>query len=362
MTFERIVAWLNVLGLEPTSLKTDTWVNVSCPVAKWRHEKGRDTNPSFGVRSSGKPGIEPVKCFACGFSGSQLTLLYELKEHGAKVPFKAALTMLEAEEHEGSLALTAPSFDEFKKRLTVPLLEFPEELRESMEPAYTETDVHPYLRERRVGPRVAALLDLRWDVHQQRIVFPIRDWDGVLRGLHGRLVVKPYWLCRKCRLRFEKPPKGKKCPKGHGGLAPSLPYKMYPLPGTAKGEHRNNPVVWLGEHLVDPEQPVVVVESVFDMASVLRVYDNVAAPLTASFGIPKAERFDRCTDLVHMFDGDKAGRDGSDHLRAWLPDSRHRVVTLDDGLDPGNLAPSQIRSMLLPLKLALRAQKNPKGS
>src|SRR6056297_2221120 len=48
------------------------WVHASCPLAKYRHEKGVDNNPSFGVvyNSGEAHKLEGhAHCFSCGYSG-----------------------------------------------------------------------------------------------------------------------------------------------------------------------------------------------------------------------------------------------------------------------------------------------------
>ena len=120
-----------------------------------------------------------------------------------------------------------------------------------------------YLATRPVSPALAAALDLRADTAEGRVCFPVRDFQGVLRGLHGRAIA--------------------------GGTSPR--YRMYSQAG------RNNPLIWLGEHWVDRTRPVVVVEGPFDLASVYRVYRNVASPLFAN---PPAEKILRMADALEQ--------------------------------------------------------------
>ena len=63
---------LRKLGAERFTYSSD-WVMTNCVLAKWTHEKGRDSNPSFGVRESS--GISGAHCFSCKFSGGLISLI-----------------------------------------------------------------------------------------------------------------------------------------------------------------------------------------------------------------------------------------------------------------------------------------------
>ena len=146
---------------------------------------------------------------------------------------------------------------------------------EALEPAWAgdgET-VHPYLETRSVTAQIAQALNICWDDYRKRIVFPIRDFKGRLRGLHGRTV--------------------------HDHVEPV--YRMYPY------ENKTNPHVWLGEPWVDFEKPVLMVESVFDLARAYPVYPNIVSPLRASLSKVQLERMKGARTVITLFDGDKAG-------------------------------------------------------
>src|SRR5207247_2076034 len=105
---------------------------------------------------------------------------------GADIPFLDLVRLIvDAEQGLGALS-SIPGYDELTKKPV--LLEYPETMCSGLEPAYYEGAVHPYLTQRSVGYALAAHLDLRYDPARFRVVFPIRDAGGVLRGLHGRLV------------------------------------------------------------------------------------------------------------------------------------------------------------------------------
>ena len=162
-----------------------------------------------------------------------------------------------------------------------------------------------YLAERAVTPASAEQLDLRADTDQRRICFPVRDFKRRLVGLHGRAV--------------------------DAHTEPR--YRMYLQAG------KNNPIVWLGEDWVDLNQPIVVVEGPFDLASVKRVYDNVVSPLFVNPSFAKMKRMTDALEWVTLYDrgaGGDAGRDkvskllGHDHVITHLHPPKGRK-------DPGEM-------------------------
>lgn len=323
MTEKEIRAWLRLLGLKALGRRRQ-WVVSRCPLAPWRHQTGRDRKPSFGIAEG--PGESRTHCFACHFSGRQGALLAELQMRGAEVDLGQAWAMVEAAEAGAPLTLGDGDFE------SAFLFEpeehpFPEEMREALEPAYARVRrkgkvlgrVHPYLRRRRVPYSVAKRMDLRYDPWRLRLVFPVRDWRGVLMGLHGRITYLP----------------------PDDDPHPPPVYLMYPC------QDQTNPHVWLGEHWTDPEQPVVVAESVFDLARVIEAgFHNAISPLTADLSAAKLARIESLQDVVTIFDEDQAGRYARGKLDRALRHARVRHVYLDEGTDAGELPPDELRDLI----------------
>ncbi len=281
----RIRKFLAFLGY-PHAYDSRGWVQVSCPLAPWNHEHGTDANPSFGVRISGN-GFSKVHCFSCNYSGDQYDLLIRLAmntkgDTGVGMDFAGAMELLEGEEEESvSLEWKEPNPPPEDKP-------FPECVLDSMYPGYSEEDtthVCDYLMSRDVPWQVAKDLDLRCDDSRDRVVFPIRDFDGVLMGIHGRYI---------------------------GDEEDQLPYLMYSY------NNSTNAHVWLGEHWVDFDKPVVMAESVFDLARIYQVYRNVVSPLTAGFNFIKLKRMKHCTEIITVFDADKAGEQARKKLQGFF--------------------------------------------
>lgn len=314
MNKQQLGKFLATLNLSPAPVHREGWVVLSCPLAKWRHPKGTDKNPSFGFRV--ESGESFGSCFSCDWHGSQTEMVQELarlcQQDGDLRDFMGALALIMQAEEQAPLEL-----DDTPDIIT--MLEmgkqehiFPEWWLDSFDRAYHDGMVHPYLEGRHVPFAVAERLDLRFDAHRNRVGFPVRDFKGRLRGLHGRSVTDP----------------------------PATPtYMMY------LHENMNNPEVWLGEHWVDLDRPVVFAESVFDLARVLQVYDNVVTPLTASISEEKIRRMP-ALEVVTLFDPDAAGKKAADKVRHTLKDSVVHIVNLPDGNDAGDSSPYVIADVL----------------
>lgn len=308
MNAQQIRKWLALLG--ETHLDADTeWVRTHCPLAPWTHERGTDRNPSFGVKV--QPGESFCHCFSCrDASGSQTELLIKLRAHLGDsvhtVEFKQAMRMIVAEEDDDGVDLELDLEEDLDDQV------FPESWLASFQPAYSGDQVHWYLEQRGVPARVAAELDLRYMHSQDRVCFPIRNWDGDLIGLHGRAVeddVQPRY--RVIRYRGQK-----------------------------------NLLGWLGESWVKPWEPVVLAESVFDLARVYQVYRNVMCPLTASLSDRKVERIAVLDHVVTYFDSDKAG----DFARARVERCLAKPTVVEHlrpiGQDPGDMTVAQVAEQL----------------
>lgn len=323
-------SFLHALGVTTFGRARTGWVVCACPLGPWRHQDGSG-KASFGLKTSAGLGGGPAlaKCFSCDFVGTPAELLYEmlgrnrLSPSGKRYDFAGALAILAdqsasasasgaAAQAAAAVAMVSPglkSIDEATWGAPAELV-FPESWLARFEPAYAAAgEVHPYLAGRGVPWRVARDLDLRFDTGRGRVCFPVRDGHGRLRGLHGRSI------------------------RDDVGLR----YLMYTLPDPRDpAVRRCNPDVWLGEAWVDPDRPVVVVESVFDLARVYQCYRNVIAPLSASLNARKLARLAGIATLVPMFDADKAGAQALARLtRALRGTAIVPVQSIGGHEDPG---------------------------
>lgn len=190
---------------------------------------------------------------------------------------------------------------------------FPESWLKTFAPAWPITPAREYLQQRGVSKTLADELDLRWCALERRVAFPVRDWEGSLRGLHAR-AIEP-----------DTEPK----------------YRIM------KWKDHKNMHVWLGESWADLTKPVVFVESVFDLARVYPLYRNVMAPLSATFSFRKAERVSRVMHAGMLFDADVAGSWARQRLREALPDSvLFDLIVPPPYKDPGDMPPKRLAEVL----------------
>ena len=311
MTRDEVADWMSLVGTEPSGRQREEWVVGRCPLAPWRHQGGVDRNPSFAL-SVGE-GESRASCFSCGFSAPAsdlvLDLMYYYKTTGAPrshgVDLARALDVAERALRTERLALAkAP-------REAGSAEPWPEWWLESFAPVGADEEARGYLIGRGVQKAPADRYDLRWDAKRRRVVFPVRDFSGLLRGAQGR-AVDP-----------EREPR----------------YFHYPYEGT------DGSGCWLGEHLLDGDCPVVAVEGYFDLLSVARVYGNVAALGGTALTAAKARRLRNVDRVLTMFDEGEAGNRAR-HKAAAMLGARHFVLR---GTDPGAASEEQIVAALKPL-------------
>jgi len=294
------------------------WVVCSCPLAPWTHTHGKDSKPSFAVKVL--PGrVSYYNCYSCGGGTTLHDLIIRLREEGAipspKINTASALDLL-VEETSGDLSLDIKGYDDAPEEVSY----FPEEWLAFFPPVAEVPAAMGYLSERQITDAVIKQLDLRWDPKQKAIVFPHRDFAGDLIGARSRLL---------------DPVQTK-----HG----KMKYYVYK---NAVGKH--NSQHWYGEEWVDFSQTMVIVESVFDVASVLRVYPSVVAPLYASFSQQKAKRLQDAQKIVTVMDSGMGGDVCRSKVEKYLSGAEQHHVYLGDGQDPGSLTEQEVSDLVLPL-------------
>lgn len=296
---------LRVLGIRgPHSVVTkpsgEKWASFGCVRAARFHANGTDNNPSMAVSSTGR-----VFCFSCGFTGDMGDLLWEMRGLGYSIP-KSAAGFVGSEMAQAPMSWSDQLLQGLRKEAEVSRptvlapVPFNEQWLDGFERAYTSIgeQVHPYLTGRQVSWCTAESLDLRYDRVQRRICFPVRGFDGNLYGLHGRAI--------------------------DNSISPR--YRMYRCDG------HTNSSVWLGEEWVNFDRPVVVAESVFDLARVYEVYRNVVSPLTAALSKAKMGRLKNASGVVTLFDADIAGRRACKYLENELAGVSVTHATLPVGI------------------------------
>jgi len=280
MNLEKAQQFLAALGVQETKLHPHgDWLQAPCPLAPWKHSKGTDSRPSFGINIAphDKSGFN---CFSCATHGSLGDLLMEvdsfLKEQpglgSSHIDLPRAFEILESELEDGIVPL--PDWSTMTiKGLTV-MEPWPEWWLESFQPVHAWPEALTYLQGRGISPQLAAEFDARYDYSRQAVAFPIRDREGQLVGMRGRMLN----------------------PKGH------LRYFDYTY-----NEINNSNLMCFNEHRINPLLPVILVEGMFDVMAVYPFYKNVISPLTVSMGYAKLRRLEIYNEIECFFDNDQAG-------------------------------------------------------
>ena len=311
MNREQIHTFLSALGVTaPTQQSRSGWVVASCPVAPFLHEGGGDKHPSFGVKVV-EEGTSWCKCFSCGTSGSLVHLVEVMHRYtvgGINLREAEGLVLRELMESD----INPPDYESVVKA-EPPIIEFPEPWLSSFVSVLNNPTGMAYLGTREIDLPTVKALDLRYDGSSRRVCFPVRDWVGRLVGLHGR-AIDP-----------DKVP----------------PYYVY------RWNKKHNNQVWLGESWVDPDKPVLLVESVFDLASCYRVYKNVMCGFSSGLGKMRLHRVSGLPEVVTLYDVGTGGDSARAVLRKTF--SRSALTQLVPGVlenDPGQMPVARIREVL----------------
>jgi len=315
MKEEKVKQFLLAIGSKATGKRAD-WVLARCPLF-WRHG-GKDHNPSFAITASAKKKSK-CKCMSCGFGGDLLDLMRELffysKKYGVPVTWSLSLAAQMATAEFEDMELTAADIPDYEEVVEKTEVQFPEDWLTSFKKINVFPEAMEYCASRMVGEAVLDYLDVRFDPIQRRVCFPYRDAKGRLMGVQGRSIEKD----------------------------PQLRYYQYGYKG-----HRNSHV-WMGEDKLELDEPVVLVEGPFDMASILRVYHNVAASFTSGLSFTKVRRISDATEIVTFYDhgaGGDAARAAIDKMVKGTPIT-HLIPEEHEG-DAGNMSLQAVASYLQP--------------
>ena len=253
----------------------EEWLTFTCPLAKWRHQRGTDTNPSFGVSKSDKGGYR-YYCFSCESHGNLSELPYTIKMllgQEDNPNYNTSLALKALDGIDTNIKVNIKPYGDKEGGSKGRLVVFPEEYLEHYRLAYDVPIAREYLQSRKVSLESCKHFDIRFDQRAMRVCFPIRDHTKSLVGFHGRDIT------------------GKS----------KLPYLVY----TYNKSSTN--IVWVNENNIDPNKPVILTESVFDMTSIWRVYKNVICSLSCGIGLPKLNRLKGIHKLLTLYDYGKGG-------------------------------------------------------
>lgn len=312
MNRKRINQFYAIFGQHETGYRAG-WVTTNCLLAPWTHGEGIDRHPSFAIKED--LGLSLCKCFSCGFGGELVDLLRKIQWLSKKNPLEGLdLTILaeavaqELEEAVFDLEVI-PDYDA-KVASDEP---FPEEWLATFLPATKFKEALGYLGGRQVSMQVIARMDIRYDPILRRVGFPFRNAKGDVMGVQGRAIDDV-----------------------------ALRYFQYGYMG------RRNAHVWLGEHQIDFDEPVVLVEGPFDAARVMEVYPNVLGSFTTGLSVQKINRLRDAPELVTLFDVGAGGNAARVKIRKLLG-KKATIIDLVPSLhekDPGNMTVERLDEIL----------------
>jgi hypothetical protein len=203
---EHSKALLQALGAKISTIKADgKWLRCSCPLARWRHQNHKDSNPSFAL-SLDETERAYFHCFTCE-SGSAEELVQTIEMYSRGDPelahlynFKRAHEILDNQE---LLLPDMPDYDpDAPASDKKPFVAWPETYLQSFMKAMSvpiavdyllrpQTEVNEFGQKcRGIAPETASYFDLRYDHSKGMVVFPYRDVNGKLAGMRGRSLVE----------------------------------------------------------------------------------------------------------------------------------------------------------------------------
>jgi Toprim domain len=348
------VRWVaEQLGFELEDEVSGTgWIPASCPFSPFKHD-GDDENPSFAISvTTDQRRFSTFTCLGCHSRGSLSSLAYQLGNlrHRIGVDMERDYVALgqKIEEMEiYGVPEELPDWDEENAKRAQPAESAG--AAGSIEPLDLPFAVgHPYLGKRGIHWNTAIRLGLLHDPFQRRILFPVHDYRGRLRGYTGRAYATTF-------LRNGKP-----APKVRDYL------------GLNKRE------LLLGEHGIHHRPAygsrvprIIVVEGLFDYARLIQFgVGNVVALLGSELTLEKAETLKRFNmPIVWMTDPDPAGQaclygpidpltDTPELERGALHKLYHHVpqliVDYPRPVDPGELSRAEVMHMLRNAELYIR--------
>lgn len=281
MTETKLRQLLADVDVEIVHKNSRGWLVASCPFAEYLHEYGTDREPSFMVKINDE-GYSGINCFTCHQKGNLTKFLTKLGSLRGEDYDHLVIRAMTQETPE-----SFKDWDEARAERDIPQEIDPldAELYLRMYPlAWEDERSRKYLLGRDVSAEAAHDLDLRFDPDNRRILFPVYDFEKKLFGFTGRTILPPSRLSRKH-------PKV----KDYAGLRKEL--------------------CLLGEHLIDDDKPILVVEGLFALARMITIGAREFCNPVATMGSYLSDHqrdilVDRGLPVYFLYDNDKAGDEG----------------------------------------------------
>lgn len=314
MKQDKVVALLSFLNSKKTGYRAG-WVVGHCPRI-WKHG-GKDNTPSFAIQDTDKKKSR-CHCWSCGFSGDLTDLLMDVgvyvRKHqlpGYDISMASQLISTEFEDLEFNPD-GIPDYDEAPEKIETV---FSEQWLKSFKTIDQFPEAVEYCQGRGLDSQMMQRLDLRYDAKQRRVCFPFRNFKGELMGVQGRAIDKTN----------------------------DLRYYQYGYTG------KRNPHIWMNESNLNLDDPVVLCEGPFDLASIARVYSNVAASFTSGISKSKLMRVASGGLIISFYDYGTGGDAARETITKYLPGYPViHIIPTEQEDDAGNLPVQSVASYLQP--------------
>lgn len=323
---------LRELGCDDIAVTAVGKVKSSCPFAPWRHGGGVDSHPSFVVWTDDKS-ASSYYCAGCkSRGGSMLSLVWAIQELS-----KRDLTSLVrfVGKTDGGMD-PVERLREYEYRPVAGGVRKPKKnkMKPISEGSFAEFEkVSPYFLQRGLTAETCRAWRLGDDPRRKRALFSMRDVDGRLYAVSGRLYEEK--CCGVPYKQFKK-----KCPV--------CGRKKQPKYLHSRGFNKKE--LLYGEHMIDRKCSVgIVVEGNLDPIAVWQAgYRNPVATMGSEPSDLQCEKlvefFDR---LVVFCDGDDAGRRMAEFVGRKLGKRMPVLMkAAPDGEDPASLSKEQLRKIL----------------
>ncbi|NOQ30167.1 MAG: hypothetical protein GQ570_03495 [Helicobacteraceae bacterium] len=295
----RIQDFMKTIGVSSYK-RAGEWVQASCPVAFWTHQKKQDSNPSWGI-SIHDNDLSWHQCQTCGQKGSLYDLVLDLKmmhkssNKEADIDWKKAMEIA-LEDDADSLIEDWDEEDDTKEK---PVVVFPNAWVDSFQEGHN----HPYLMARGITPDIAKELEVKFDFQSQRVCLPYRERNGNCMGMQGRDVT---------------------------GQS-SLRYLSY------RYKNSHNMQYWIGEDKVSWDDPVILCEGPFDYMKGYLITKQMLASQTSSINYKKLDRLKDAPMLITLYDIGTGGDHARENIAEWATKNNMPIVQLVPPVEYGDL-------------------------
>lgn len=267
---------LSELGIEVIHKNGRGWLIASCPFAPYRHEFGTDRNPSFFIKIN-EQGFSGYNCLSCHSKGNVHRLITRLADYRQEDYDRLVIRSLKRETPD-----RFGSWDDKRSYIAEEMDPLDAEIYFRMySNAWDEKDSRHYLSQRGVTKEACDTLELRFDPDSKRILFPVYDHERALYGFTSRTILPTN--DRRPKVRDYAGLKKEQC--------------------------------ILGEQLIDPDKPILLVEGLFALAHMIsigaRKIVNPVASMGSSLSITQANILSDFAQPVYLlYDFDMAGSQG----------------------------------------------------